>query len=909
MSILKAHPTSDAIPRDLPVLKSKLTPPPYRSELIARPQFYNYLSPPQARSITLLVAPAGYGKTTVLIDWLHYTQKHEAQLAEQRRIVWLSLDESDNDPASFWAYLQAAIRPEGAWLGPERSYEAALIALINSLIDSQETLLVLIDNYQTIHNPEIHSLMQLLIEHIPSSIQLVLASRTLPPWPIARLRAQARLDLLDAEQLRLDSNEARALLDQIVIPKAYISDSRQLLDRCEGWPAALYLAATGGEQALIDFISQEIIAGLPQQLQDLLLYTALPATVNATLVSSLLRRASEIKQQALPDSFASAISSTELFLYLQRYGVPFVKIDQQGEWFRYPHILHDLLRTICQRNLPEMATKLQRSCAAWFEQQQMLPEAIQSALAAKDYSRSSKLIERIADTMLWQSGDLTTLLAWLGQTPEKVFRQSPQLSLIRIWAWMLEGRLEAVDAYLHGIEQSFYSTSQANQDQLALYEELQAIRALLHAYRWGDPQQVEAWIEQGPYSSDQNTFLRGTLLLSAGIAHRRQGNVVLARELLMHAVSCLRAAGNTLQTLLALSNLAIVQIVQGRLSESMHTCTQAHQLVENWGLQDTPVASAVYMRLPFLLYERNELQAAVRAAEHGIALARRSANLEIMLHCYLGMGYIKQALGDHQAAIDVMHSMLQIAERYGNLRWLGQINAFRTTLFLMEGQIGPAIEWANDYASQEHYEIEDLVLVRVYLAQYQDTRQAYLLDLAHEILNLYQYPAEQAGRMSVVAEILLLRALVYDAQGKQHTAIQTLLQSLQISAPERFVRLYLNEGHSMMTLLTRTRAYADPALYWYIDYLIHSFQPPAQLAETHPDSILQGSALPLQDSLSDHERAILQLLVSGHSNQEIGQARCLSVNTVKWHLKNIYSKLQVNSREQARLRAQSLRLV
>src|SRR5690606_33473800 len=117
MSILKAHPTSDAIPRDLPVLKSKLTPPPYRSELIARPQFYNYLSPPQARSITLLVAPAGYGKTTVLIDWLHYTQKHEAQLAEQRRIVWLSLDESDNDPASFWAYLQAAIRPEGAWLG------------------------------------------------------------------------------------------------------------------------------------------------------------------------------------------------------------------------------------------------------------------------------------------------------------------------------------------------------------------------------------------------------------------------------------------------------------------------------------------------------------------------------------------------------------------------------------------------------------------------------------------------------------------------------------------------------------------------------------------------------------------------------------------------------------------------
>jgi len=882
-----------------PLLTTKLYMPPAGPRWVPRPHLIQQLEEGLrlGHRLTLASAPAGFGKTTLLSHWLHRADRPAA---------WLSLDDGDNDPDRFLAYLLAALQGIDPAIGQTAQamlqapqappLEPLLTGLVNDIAgtpEPPEPFILVLDDYHVVESPAIHQIVAFLLDHLPSSGQgmhLAIATRTDPPLPIARLRARGQLTELHIAQLRFTQHEVAAYLNGTMELALAAEQVAALEQRTEGWIAGLQLAAlslqghqnaagfiqafTGSQRYVLDYLTEEVLNRQSAEIQAFLLQTAILDRLAGSLC----------------DAVTQGTGGQEVLESLEAANLFIVPLDGERRWYRYHRLFADLLRQRLGREHGQLVPELHRRASRWYEAGGLLPDAVSHLLAAGDTERAADLIDWTGWAMLAR-GEMRALLGWLDALPQDLVDAQPQLSVLRAWAWALTGRWE-------GVEQSLWKG-----DDRYVPGELDALQAYLASVR-GDVSRTMALCQQALARLPQEKwFSRSIVALSMGIAHFASGRPAAASEALREAIALSRAAGPTYMVLAAMTTLGHVQEMAGSLRQAVQTFRGSLELATTQGARPLPLAGLAYVGLAEVQYEWNDLDGALRSALEGIELTELGGFTSYLLAGYARLVEIYQARGDTAGASRTLEKAERLAGRHDYAYMAGVLARLRIRLWVAQGNLAAASRWMQDYGSRPGGEIdlareaEHLAVVRVLLALDQPAEaQAWLAPLLAA--------AEADGRMGSLIEILALRALAFQAQRDAGRALSTLERALSLAEPEDYVRTFLDEGQPMAGLLRR--ALLQDIAPGYAGRLLavlgESVPPPSSAVQAMVDQ-------PLVDPLTEREVDVLRLVAAGLSNREIAQELVVAVSTVKSHINHIYGKLDVKNRTQALARARTLGLL
>jgi LuxR family maltose regulon positive regulatory protein len=898
------------------LLATKLHIPRPRPGFLARPRLTQRLADGTARELVLVCTPAGFGKTTLLADWAR---------GGQRPVAWLSLDEGDNDPVRFWRHVAAALdralpgvagRVTGLLGGLQAgSFQPVAATLVNELADSADEVVVVLDDYHLIQAQSVHESLGFLLEHLPASLRLVVASRADPPLPLARLRARGQLAELRERDLRFTPGEAAELLRTAVgseLPDAAVA---ALGDRTEGWVAGLQLAAlslqgrgdvtafvegfSGSHRYVLDYLTEEVLDRQPALLRAFLLETSVLERLSGRLCAAVTGRSDS---QALLEQAERA----NLFL---------VPLDEVRGWWRYHHLFADLLRARLNQEQPQRVPALHQAAAAWSEQHGLIDDAIRHALAAGDAVWAARLMERHFDDLLRRCED-ATLHRWLQALPAEVVQSRPRLCLAQaLWAW-IGGRLEAVEPLVAEAERAYpavaeepYEPSVGRATSLVanVPAAIGTFRAGLGCVQ-GDADRATTFGHQAlAHLTDADRTLGSFAQWYLAVAEWLRGRLPEAEQALAGLVAEQRGAGERYFARLCY-DLGQVQRAQGRLGAAVGTYQQA--LDASGAARLLPPAGMALVGLAGVLYERGELQAALDRATEGVGLWRQVSYGLPLTAGLATLAWIRQAQGDAPGALEALAEAERVQLSPTVVALLNPAPATRARLALARGEAAEAARWVQDRGlgpdDQPSYprEREQLVLVRVLLAQHRPDRALGLLERLHAL-------AVAQGRTGSVIEIRALQALARQASGDQAGALAALAEALTLAAPEGWLRVFVDEGAPMAALLgkllTTPAGAAVQVPPTFLDRLLDAFEQAGQAALPRSR---RGAALPgLVAALSARELEVLQLLAAGRSNPAIAQELVVSLDTVKRHVTHILDKLGAANRTQAVARARELGLL
>ena len=904
------------------LLATKLHVPRSRSGFVARPRLADRLAPAQGGEVTLVCAPAGFGKTALLADWAR---------GGRRPVAWLSLDEGDNDPARFWRHAIAAldeIRPGVAepvaallqGLQPT-SFEAVVTALVNQLAGVAEEVVLVLDDYHLIQSPPVHASLGFLIDHLPPQLQLVVASRADPPLPLARLRARGQLSELREGDLRFTLEEAAELLHAAVGPELPEVAVAVLQERTEGWAAGLQLAAlslqghadpagfvegfSGGHRYVLDYLTEEVLARQPDHLVRFLLET------------SVLERLSG----PLCDAVTGHTDSQRHLEQAERANLFLVPLDEVRRWWRYHHLFADLLRARLQQQQPERVPELHASAAAWSEQHGLVDDAVRHALAAGDAVWAARLIEGHFDAMLWRSEDVT-FRRWLEALPAELVRSRPRLCLAQAHGALLSGRLEAVEPHLADAERASAAVAEEPYEPSAgravsLLANVPAAIALaraLLARLYGDAERTAEFGRQAlTHMTDADHTLRHFARYSLAVADWLRGRLAEAEQALAGLVAEQLPAGARYLAQLY-HDLGQVQRARGHLGAALRTYERALGIASQAG-RPLPPAGIAHVDMAEVLYERGELEAALDHATQGVTLSRQLGWARQLGAGLAVLAWIRQAQGDRAGALEAVREAERVPLSPSLVGLLNPLPVVRARLALAHGETADAARWvqqrrlgADDEPSYPR-EREYLVLARVLLAQQAPQRALGLLERLHA-------QAAAQGRTGSVIEVRALQALALAASGDQAGAQAALAEALTLGTPEGYLRVFVDEGPPMAALLhqllvdrrqERPEA-ADAIPREYLACLVDAFEqaglpirPPARRGGV----VVAG----LIEPLTTRELEVLRLLAAGAPNRAIAEQLVVTQETVKKHLSHLFDKLGVANRTQAVTRARELGLL
>ncbi len=898
-----------------PLLATKLHVPRPRSHLVPRAHLVERLQQGVERALTLISAPAGFGKTTLLAQWCSQSDLP---------VAWLSLEGEDNDPTRFLSYLVAALQTLDAQLGTTALAllrtqqpplpEAVLAVLISEVIShgAGEFALVL-EDYHVITADPIQRGMTFLLEHLPSQLHLVLATRADPPFPLARLRAQGLLTEIRTADLRFGVAEAGTFLQTVMgldLPPEAITT---LELRTEGWIVGLQLAAlslqgradvsaflaafTGSHRYVLDYLSDEVLARQNASVQQFLLHT------------SILDRLSG----PLCDAVTEQEGSQALLEELDRANLFVVALDDERGWYRYHHLFAEVLRSHLQQIEPTLVSGLHRRASAWYEQHELPIEAVQHALAVPNVELAARLIESIALPVTLY-GQISTVLRWINALPEALVRIRPFLCVYHASLLAITNQLDAAKARLQEAEQYALKELSAEQARTVLGWVL-ATRAGIVGLS-GDIADAVSLAHQALELLPETEIIpRAAAIFVAAHAYEANGDVTPATEREVAAVMALvRTSDNPFGAVSNICLLARLHVRQGRLRQAATTYAQVVQAVPRSEILQTLFTSlSYYFGMGDLLREWNELDAAERHLVQGMVMVKEAVTVEPLAAIlgYTTLARLQQARGNSHEALATLDGLVQLAEQRHFAPYLvTQEAAVRARLELALGNVAAAIHWADtsglsaeDEDLRYPREDEYLALARVRIAQaHEDPASPFLQEVLH-LLDRLLKDAETKARLGSVLEILVLRALALEAHGNRTSALSTLKQALVLAAPEGYMRLFVDEGTPMLALLRQ--AYARGIVSGYVATLLAAF------GEQHALDLPLASARPgaLAEPLTEREREVLRLLLEGASNREIARRLVVSVNTVKRHVYNLCGKLGVQSRAQAIVRARALNLL
>jgi LuxR family transcriptional regulator, maltose regulon positive regulatory protein len=903
------------------LLATKLHIPRTRPGFVARPRLVDRLTQAQGGELTLVCAPAGFGKTALLADWT----RHDPQ-----PVAWLSLDDPDNDPARFWRHVAAAldgVRPGVAervaallqGLQPT-SFEAVVVALVNELAGVAEEVVLVLDDYHLIQASQVHQSVEFLLAHLPACLRLVLASRANPPLPLARLRARGQLTELREGDLRFSSQEAAALLRTAVGPELPEAAIAVLAARTEGWVAGLQLAAlslqghnnptgfvaefSGSHRYVLDYLTEEVLERQPQPLRGFLLETSVLERLSGPLCDAVTGRADS--QQLLEQ-----MERANLFLH---------PLDEVRGWWRYHHLFADLLRGRLEQQQPERLPTLHRAAAAWSEQHGLVDDAVRHALAAEELTWAARLIEQHFDAMLWRSEDVT-FRRWLQALPAELVRSRPRLCLAQAHGALLSGRLEAVEPHLADAERASAAVAEEPYEPSAgravslvanVPAAIAVARALL-ARLYGDAERTAEFGGQAlTHLTDADRTLRQFAEYSLAVADWLGGRLVEAEQALTRLAAEQLPAGARYVALLY-HDLGQVQRARGHLGAALRTDERALGIASQAG-RLLPPAGIAHVDIAEVLYERGELDTALDHATQGVALSRQLGGARQLAAGLAILAWIRHAQGELAGALEAVREAERVPLSPSLVALLNPLPVVRARLALANGEIAEAARWVQqrgltpDDQPSYPWEGEYLVLVRVLLGQ-----QAHQGALG--LLGRLQALAEAQGRTGSVIQARVLQALARSARGDQAAALAALAEALTFGAPEGYLRVFVDEGPPMAALLRQLLvsqrqerpATAATVPREYLARLVDAFE---QAGLPIRPAVGRGVVVAgLVEPLTAREVEVLGLLAAGASNRAIAEQLVVTQETVKKHLSHLFDKLGVANRTQAVARARELGLL
>ncbi len=951
------------------LLTTKLYIPPPRPGLVARLPLIARLNEGRrlGHRLTLVSAPAGFGKSSLLSAW---AAQYEGAVA------WLALDEGDNDPARFWVYVVAALQTVQAGLG-----EAALAALQSPQPPPIETFLTglvneiaalpsaddcvegdmqgnhtlsldstgcpyvfVLDDYHLIMAQPIHDGLAFLIDHLPPTLHLVIATRADPPLPLPRLRARGQLTELRQRDLRFTAEEAAVFLNDAMGLKLSPQDIDALETRTEGWIAGLQMAAlslqgrpttrsafvqafTGSHRFVLDYLVAEVLEQQPPALQDFLLKTSVLERLTGPLCDAVVGDR-EIEGPGMPpacwasspDRCPNFADSQAVLEHLEAVNLFIVPLDQERRWYRYHRLFADLLQQRLQRLQPNLCPSLHRRASTWYERQGLITAAIEHSLAAEDIERAGILIEEHVEAILMRS-EIATFLNWMEKLPDAWVRRRPTLCYYHAWALMMRGQsLDVVEQRLE--DMTCAQDAEASPDLMA--GRTAALRAYLMLFQ-ADMHRAAALCRQAlELLPNRDRFLRSVMVWILSMADLADSETQDGGQMLRDVVQMGRDVGSPLIAVTALCHQAKLQMRRGRLHQAREILERALYLATDAQGRRLPIASEALMGLGELAREWNDLGMAADYLTESIELAKQWSELAAF-DAYYPLARVRLAQGDVEAA----REMLETAQRIALTSKFTDVDDLLVSLqqahfWISRGDVESALRWAearglmSDLSSEPHPDPDKLQdFVRDHLRKYEHLMLARLFILqeqAGEALDLLPpllAQAQRLERVDLIIEIHILSALAHQIAGQDAEALAGLVAALSLAEPGGYRRVFLDAGAPMAKLLRQvaSRSLGAPAGITpaYVANLMTAFgeleQTGSEIAPAHPQ------AQPLIDPLSERELDVLRLLATGLSNPEIADELYVAVSTIRSHCKSIYGKLDVHSRWDAVQRGQDLGLI
>jgi LuxR family maltose regulon positive regulatory protein len=920
------------------LLSTKLTPPRLRAALVPRAFLLARLDEGLAHKLTLISAPAGSGKTTLVSQWLHHFRlpisdfgldSTEASEIQNPQFAWLSLDAGDNDPVRFWRYVLTAGQTLETSVGrsalallrtsQQPPFEAMLTTFINELAQLSGRYILVLEDYHAITSPQVHETMTFLLDHLPPTLHLIMLTRSDPPLPLARLRARNDIVELRASDLRFSLEEIQAFFQQTLHLPLSVEVISRLEARAEGWVAGLQLVAlalqgrhdaqaveqflatfAGSHGRILEYLVEEVLRVQPAPFQEFLLET--------TFLNRLTG--------ALCDAVTGRSDSASLLEQLERANLFLSPLDGAQQWYRYHALFAEAMQHYARRRLGETGLRaLYEQASLWYEQHGFLADAVETALSAQDFSRAAGLIERAVTSQPVVNNEYHTQRRWLEQLPEETLRTHPTLSFTYAVAILFtsDQRAPATMARLQGPLEQAEQRWRAEGNRPNLGRAL-GFRALATWWQGAFPQAFAAARQALALLAEEDRFWRGLSLLGVGAEAGLAGQLKVAQQTLLEARAQLEAVGDSYTMLSATYTLGEVCARQGELHQAAQFYRQvlagiteaAPRTIVHWADFDRGRA---LVGLAALNLEWNELETAEQELSQALDLGRRLPDEELQVHSSLLLARVLHVRGETAQAQELLHRLIaQTSPRWPLL--LREAHAGQAWLSLAVGDLTAVQHWETTWAQPDdavplvQQEQEQLIVTRLRIAQGQ-------AEVALHLLERWQAEAQAQGRGRSTLEILILTALAHFSQQQLPQARQTLREAL--AQPEGYRRLFLDEGAPMAALLQALLPEVkETPLGAYVQSLLLAFAKDEggrmkdETKSFHPSSFIPH---PLIEPLSDRELEVLRWLNTELSGPEIAAELLVSVNTLKTHLKHIYGKLNARSRYEAVERAKQLNLL
>ncbi len=891
------------------ILATKLYIPQTHATLVNRPHLIEKLDACLHCQLTVISAPAGFGKTTLVAEWIKKTKN------ASNRFAWVSLDQNDNDLVRFFTYFVAGLQKidvglgEGAldWLesSAESPIEAVLSEVINDAAELPYDIGLILDDFHLITELAIHEAFTFLLDNQPPNLHLIIISRADPPWPLARLRARRQLNEIRAKDLRFSVAETAVFLNDTMQLDLTPEEITALENRTEGWIAGLQMAAlsmrggnntagfvkafTGSHRFILDYLIEEVLDRQTADIQEFLLKTSVLERMNAALCDAVLNRS----------------DSQSILLQLEMENLFLIALDEQRHWYRYHHLFADLLYGRLKQTFPHQAADLHRQAGQWYEENGLLKEAVRHALLAGDFDQVAHLIGKNALAMAYH-GELKTLLGWLEELPSKMVQSKPQLCIAFAWALGFSGRLQDVEPWLQKAEQAISTVALHEPDTKIRHFAGQIAVVRAYAAAFGDDKtQVAALAREALDGLPQEDLMtRGFTASMLGIGLRMIGEYKEAGPAFDEAVALSQAAGDMHLLADVLWERSLLEFAQGKLNKVMETCQTARWFAEDYKNRSgrrLPIMGYIYERMGAVFLEWNDLEAAERYAREGVALCQKWGNADALVNSSFCLARVLLAKGEADEALNVMQGTKHLVSGLGTWHTL-TAQAIEARIRFEQGDGTAVIRWAKTagLSSEDEVNLENFSLYTI-LARHliTENKPDEVLDLLSRLLNI----AEASAGMGIVVKTLVCQAAALQVTGETTSALAALERALSLAEPEGYVRTFVIEGDPMQKLLKQVAAQESNSA--YARKLLAAFPD-----EVKKQTVVTAVSQPdLIEPLSQRELDVLRLLNTHLSATEIAAELFIAPSTVRSHIKNIYSKLNVHGRTEAVVRAEELNLL
>ena len=912
--------------QNTPLLSTKYSIFPVRPHILPRPRLYEQLQRIYNYQLTLLVAPAGFGKTTLLNAWsLHAHTGSPSPL-----IAWFSLNENDNDVLRFWSYVIASLATHLPGLGRDAlnllntqqpsSIEIALTLLINDLAALPQEVILILDDYHFIEAPSLHITLELLLDRLPQNTHIVITSRTTPPLPLARLRTRGQLYELGLSEIRFTLHEAASFLKSFTQITLSSNVLAILESRIEGWIAGWYLAAlalkeagdvsdfvaqfTGSHRYVIDYLVEEVLRYQPEKVQRFLLQTCILEHLDASLCNA-------VTGETTGQQMLQFLDQAQLFIVPQ---------DSIRRSYRYHALFAEALRTQLQHIHPQWISDLHLRASRWYASHALLIEAIDHTLLVPDYEHAITLIEKVAQTTstIWMRNAFSPLHRWLTILPPPFLRRQPQLQIL--YAWKLFSslsrdpsiKLEDVEMWLHDAERDLEHVDEDAQTR-TMRGEIAAILAFTFLLRGSVSQSTDYGQQALVLLPHENITIRGFATQTLINNHEFFGVATsgISEELLRIC----QATHDPPARMNALCSIAQLHILRGQLHQAAEIYRLAQEPSEL--LLKPTVAGTIALASGAILLEWNEIDAAEHALTTGLEQCKENGDPGVLRNGYLGFARLQCIRGDIDGAFatlteieHALHKLHMLSQHTLGKLLLADIVTSRTQFYLLQGNIGAANRWAQTRKPVENEELTPLrlrelcILARVYLANQQIEQ---CLQLLTRLLHVSEQNAHVGNRIT----LLLVYACTLSIAGDIESALHAIASALTLAEPGGYIRIFVDEGQPIADLLERLhivhqqKQSSHRVSLPYLRQLRAAFAPQTSTQTAHIQQRPRANAF----QLSKREMEVLRLLAIGLTDREIAHHLVLAEGTIKTHAKRIYAKLGVQNRTQAALYAQELHLL